>query len=508
VSRILVPGKNCWSVERTRRAGVLVDARDYYRAFYQAMSGARRYALLAGWQFDSDVRLLRGDDATGAPWPVEFLPFLMALCRERPELSISVLAWDYSVVYTLEREWMQRLKFDFGTSDQIHYLLDGKHPLGASHHQKIVVIDGRIAFVGGADICDGRWDDRGHERENSERVNRYGEPYKPYHEVIGFFTGDAVANVERLFRARWRHASGADLPAALPAEEEATNKTLFPFEGALSVDSERVALARTYVPLDESESPTQEIRVLFEDAIAAAERLLYIETQYITARALHDAVVTRLTDAAKPRLQVIIVVPHGADSIKEKLVLGAAEDQWLHTVAQVAESAGHTLRVLFSASSDGAKDAPPTYIHAKLLIVDDRFMTLGSANCTNRSMSFDSELNLAWECERGDEPLARSIAQIRASLLSEHAGIDYDAALEAIDGLVEHLDELLQRGTRLRLRPLEQGEGDTPPMPIMQLAFDPEGPLLESALGELLGPKRGARLKDPEIMEPDLGTDD
>ena len=119
-----------------------MDACDYYRALYQAMGTAQRYVLLAGWQFDSDVRLLRGEDARGAPWPVELLPFLSALCRERPELHVYVLAWDYSVLYTLEREWMQRLKFDFGTSDRVEYVLDGKHPVGASHHQKLVVVDG------------------------------------------------------------------------------------------------------------------------------------------------------------------------------------------------------------------------------------------------------------------------------------------------------------------------------------------------------------------------------
>jgi phosphatidylserine/phosphatidylglycerophosphate/cardiolipin synthase-like enzyme len=112
-------------------------------------------------------------------------------------------------------------------------------------------------------------------------------------------------------------------------------------------------------------------------------------------------------------------------------------------------------------------------------------MTLGSANCTNRSFSIDSELNLAWECESPRDPLRKSIARLRASLLSEHAGIPYDERLEDIDGLTARIDELLADGSRLRTRPLKKSPEANEPLALMQLAFDPEGPLLEAALDEL-----------------------
>jgi phospholipase D1/2 len=491
VTSIIAPGKNCWKVGNTARSGVLVDARDYYRAFYQAMSGAQRYALLAGWQFDSDVRLLRGEAATGAPWPVELLPFLEALCRERPALSIYILAWDYSVVYTLEREWMQRLKFDFGTSDQIEYVLDGKHPLGASHHQKLVVVDGRAAFVGGADICDGRWDDRRHASDNAERVNRYGEPYKPYHEVIAYVTGEVVADLEQTFRARWLRATGNELPRfSVPDRDPAHDDPRF--EGALPVECDEVAIARTYPAYDDDGSEAvHEIRHLYEDAIRSAEQLIYLETQYITSRAIHDALLARLRDDAKPRLQIVIVVPHGSDSLKEQLALGSAEDATLGSIGRAARASGHTLRVLYSAPDGGSGESPPTFIHSKLLVVDDEFMTLGSANCTNRSLCVDSELNLAWECRKASS-LGKSIARLRASLVSEHAGIEHDVTLEKISGFSERIDELLASGTRLRLRSLPAQSDESEPLPLMQIAFDPEGPVLEGALAELLGQRRQA----------------
>lgn len=484
--RIVAPGRNAWRLAPITQAGVLVDACDYYRALYQAMGTAQRYLLLAGWQFDSDVRLLRGEDARGAPWPVEFLPFLSALCRERPELHVYVLAWDYSVLYTLEREWMQRLKFDFGSSERVQYVLDGKHPVGASHHQKLVVVDGRLAFVGGADICDGRWDDRRHDVENPERMNRYGEPYKPYHEVVAYIAGDgAVGSLEEDFKLRWGRAAGAPLKLPAPylpgASEDRTD-----FEGALPLDATTVAIARTYAAYEDVGCEAiSEIRRSYEDAIREAQFLVYIETQYITSRALYDALIARLEDRSKPPLQVIIVVPRGGDTFKEELALGAAEERFLASLEHTAAETGHQLRVLYSAASDGSESAPTTFIHSKLLVVDDRFLTVGSANCTNRSFGLDSELNLVFESDARRGPLAMSIARVRASLLSEHAGIPFDERLTAGEDVVARLDEILATGTRLRLRPSADAEGE--PSGLLQLAFDPERPLLEAALDELAG---------------------
>jgi hypothetical protein len=98
----------------------------------------------------------------------------------------------------------------------------------------------------------------------------------------------------------------------------------------------------------------------------------------------------------------------------------------------------------------------------------------------------DSELNLVWESEPGRGPLAKGISRLRASLLSEHAGTDYDPRLEEMEGLVERLDELTRAGTRLRLRPAPDATNGEP-AGLLRLAFDPESPLLEAALEELLG---------------------
>ena len=103
MTSILRPGRNCERVEPADASGILVDARDYYLAFHEALLTARRTVLIAGWQFDSSVPLIRGEDAQGLKAPSELLPLLEHAINTRPELRIYILAWDFSVIFAGER---------------------------------------------------------------------------------------------------------------------------------------------------------------------------------------------------------------------------------------------------------------------------------------------------------------------------------------------------------------------------------------------------------------------
>src|SRR5687767_2836183 len=120
VRAILAPGRNCWKSARAEVSGVLVDAADYYRAFYAAARQAQRSIILSGWQFDRGVPLVRGQDAPpGAE--VRLLPFLNQLCEKNSELEVYILAWDFNVVFALEREWMQTLYFQWATNERLQF---------------------------------------------------------------------------------------------------------------------------------------------------------------------------------------------------------------------------------------------------------------------------------------------------------------------------------------------------------------------------------------------------
>ena len=107
-ARILVPGRNCWVADaKVREAGLLIDGKDYYRAFHDAARDAKQHILIAGWHFTSGVRLLRGKEGE-----VSLLDFLKQLCSRNPELRVYILAWDYSVNYSIDWEWNQKAHFE------------------------------------------------------------------------------------------------------------------------------------------------------------------------------------------------------------------------------------------------------------------------------------------------------------------------------------------------------------------------------------------------------------
>ena len=104
VDSILSPGRNVWRVAEAGRAAVLQDGSGYYAALRCSMRAARRSILIIGWDIDSRTALLGDEAAPGDGLPPTLGPFLSALAMRRPELSIRLLLWDYSVLYMLERE--------------------------------------------------------------------------------------------------------------------------------------------------------------------------------------------------------------------------------------------------------------------------------------------------------------------------------------------------------------------------------------------------------------------
>lgn len=481
----IVPATSCLALSEFERAHVLIDAESYYAAFCQAALRARRYIYISGWQFDTQARLLRPDPAAPPPHPVELLPFLNYLCEANTALEIYVTAWDYSVVYALEREWLQKLKFDFQSHSRVHFEFLNHPEPGGCHHQKLVVIDGVVAFVGGLDLCDSRWDTRQHEKDDPRRIDTRGKPYKPFHDIQVGLVGPVVSVLEQLFLDGWRMAGGLDPRLEVAGEPRAERaRAAAASDAALGIDGLGVPLAGRRVGVSRTEwlpdgQVIGEIQALFERAILAAERLIYIETQYFTSRALAEALYYRLADTARPKLQVVLVMPDGADSPKEDFVLGNRQRAIRRFVADVARHFGHEFRLMMSSEASAEAPCPATFIHSKLMIVDDEFLSIGSANFTNRSLRIDREVNVAWQAQlespEGAPRLAASIQALRASLLAEHAGVADEEPFREIDGLIARLDAACDpsRG-KLRCQAVPTPEDDDP---LLIAIFDPSGPI-------------------------------
>jgi phospholipase D1/2 len=341
-----------------------------------------------------------------------------------------------------------------------------------------------LGFLGGIDLCDARWDDCEHLTDDPERVNVVGDPCKPYHDVQACFTGEIVEPLLEVFGARWQRATGERLHLPVPSVAERARFDLEQLsDGCVEhIGARHAALSRTQV--DERAAPERigEILALFSDALGSAERLIYAETQYFTSRSIAKVLEARMRDDSRPKLDIVVFLPHGADTPMEKMALEDTQEGVLLGLLDTAQETGHQMRLLYPASRNPDGTETATFIHSKLLIVDDRLLMVGSPNLTERSIALDTELAVTWECTSADDGLSGCIRSIRDKLLSEHSGAPLGEFAND-QPLCARLDALmLERATRLRRREVHE-----PGVlgPLLAQVFDPgDAEITEAVLAE------------------------
>src|SRR5215216_105215 len=198
--RVLEPGRNCKVLRRTNRFALLVDGSSYYGALAECISRARRTVVVVGWDLDSRVRL--GPGAGHEPLIPPLRDFLPAVASANRDLNIYILTWDFSIVFANVRDPKLVWRQNPFKHPRIHLKFDSTHSPGASHHQKIVVIDDSLAFVGGMDIAGGRWDTPEHLAHDTRRSGKH-RPYPPSHDVQAMVDGDAARALAGIVRDRW-----------------------------------------------------------------------------------------------------------------------------------------------------------------------------------------------------------------------------------------------------------------------------------------------------------------
>ena len=471
---ILQPSRNCQLIAKARRAAWLIDGQAYFGALHQALCRARRTIFIVGWDLHSEVRLVREKDTGGYPSTLGKL--LETLARERPQLQIFLLSWDFAMIYAMEREFFPRYRLKWRTRDNIHFILDGHHPVGASQHQKVVVIDDALAFAGGMDLSQWRWDTPQHLPEDQRRVDPGGRPYPPFHDVQLAVDGPAAAALGKLVRERWERA------AESPPKCSAAKRSADPWPPDLEPDlhDTEIAIART-LPAHGRQRAVEEVRRLYRDSIAAARSWIYIENQYLSAHCIGEALAARLAEDDGP--EVVIVLPQQTGGWLEQHTM----DVWRgRLLKRLREADRHDrLRVYFPRLASESEHS--LMVHAKVMVVDDGFMRVGSSNLSNRSMGLDSECDLAIAAGPEDEERQKTIARFRNRLLAEHLGCqteEVDQAMQAQASLISVI-EGLQGGGRT-LAPLESS---IPPevdkwVPESEL-LDPEQPVPPEKLLDL-----------------------
>ncbi len=411
---ILQPGRNCWQMPNAARARVLIDAQVYFSALEKSLNRAKRSVMILGWDFDGDIRLC----PDGSPNCDRRLgEFLRQLVEREPQLEIRILVWSLAVVHGPSAPLPALMGAPWQNHPRIQLRLDRQHPIYAAHHQKIVCIDDAVAYVGGIDLTVRRWDSCAHSETDDRRRYLDNQPYGPVHDIQMVVDGDAAAAMADLARARWHAATRETLPAQFVEHD--------PWPDGVKPDftDVPVAISRTMPALGDQVGVMESAR-LTRDALVAARRTVYIEAQYLSSFVIGRVIVQRLQDPDGP--EIVVVMTHKARGWFEKLIMGFNRDRLVRRLKKADRY--DRLRIYYPVVP-GARKACDVHVHAKLLIVDDRLVRVGSSNLNNRSIGLDTECELSVEAVTGKDQ-AR-IRRLRHVLLAEHLGTTTEAVAEA-----------------------------------------------------------------------------
>lgn len=373
-----------WASRRPPREGndihVYVDGAAALPAIAAAVRGARSFVHIAGWTVAPDFAVERTPT-------VVTLRDLLADAATRVETRVLVWAGAPAPVMHPSRAEARSFMEGLLRGTSIRGALDHRNRPMHCHHEKLVIVDGMVAFVGGIDLTD-----LGGDRfDGAPHLNAKG---MGWHDVAARLTGPTVADVTSHFAMRWEATTGERLPAvAVPAAT-----------GHSRVQMVRTVPEHTYPAL-----PRGDFSVLesFTGALRRSSRLIYLENQFLWSVELVAVLREKLLRPPTDDFRVCLVLPqrpnNGKDDTRGQL--------------SVLKQADHHRRLLVSTIGPPGRKQPPVYVHAKVGVIDDDWLIVGSANLNEHSLFNDTEVNLITD----DGALARSV---RERLWSEHLGED------------------------------------------------------------------------------------
>ena len=355
---------------------ILVDGEAALPAIARAIAGAHSSVHLAGWYFSPHFQL----EERGAS-----LRELLAETAER--VDVRMLAWagaPLPLFHPDRKEVRQTFELLAGGT-RIRYALDARERPMHCHHEKLVIVDGELAFVGGIDLT----------TLQGDRFDRSDHPARGahgWHDATALLRGPAVADVADHFALRWREVTGETIPATAPP----------PGAGGRTVQVVRTVPEKVYDALPRGDFTLLEA---YMAALRGAQRYVYLESQFLWSPEIVEVLRHKLRRPPCDEFRLVVVLParpnNGREDTRGQIgVLVDADD-------------GGGRFLACALYQTGAWPPQGVYVHAKIGIVDDRWLTIGSANLNEHSLFNDSEMNLVVV----DDELA---TDLRKRLWAEH----------------------------------------------------------------------------------------
>ena len=326
---------------------------------YEAMRAAKSHIHIAGWHLTPAFRMRR-DDQTPT------LTVVLAELAERVEVRVLLWAGPPLPLFHPTRSAMKSVQARLTERSNVQCVLDARERTLHCHHEKIVVVDDEVAFVGGIDLSDlagDRWDRTVHPPRGATG----------WHDVATRLRGPVVTDVAQHFRDRWEEVAHVQLAA--PVEQGPA--------GEVTVQLLRTVPEHTYGFAERGEFS---ILDGYLRALSSAEQLIYLENQFLWSIEIVEVLLDKLRNPPRPDFRMVLVLParpsSGADTTRGQL----------GRLLDADDNRGRLLPATVTAHGDGRADG--LYVHAKVGIIDDRWLTIGSANLNEHSLLNDTEVNI------------------------------------------------------------------------------------------------------------------
>jgi phosphatidylserine/phosphatidylglycerophosphate/cardiolipin synthase-like enzyme len=338
---------------------VLVDGGEALPRIAEELARARSHVHVTGWFISPELQLTREEE------PVVVRNLLAELADK---IDVRVLLWQGAPVpaFRPSRGDVRNAVDNLVRHTRIRSAVDGCTGLTHCHHEKTIVIDDRVAFVGGIDLTL----DGGDPFDTSTHRARGGIGW---HDATARIEGPAVADVAEHFRLRWRGAGNEELPRSQVVEPA----------GDLELQVTRTLPAKTYRAARRGD---YSIVASYIGALRSAERLVYLESQFLWSPEIAEVLIDKLRDPPSDDFRVVVLLParanDGADVSRGQIA----------ALIHADDGAERFLACTVYARAGKLRDV--VYVHAKIGIVDDAWFTLGSANLNAHSLFHDTEMNV------------------------------------------------------------------------------------------------------------------